>query len=110
MAELENQLKATEATPDSDACLEWHTKIMTQLFAVYFRILKKGTTVDDALWIRIANIQDGSTGPLARPFARITHFFACAALLASLCLFCFRAPLRLFVCSLTYSRAGGKVN
>ena len=56
MAELENQLKATEATPDSDACLEWHTKIMTQLFAVYFRILKKGTTVDDALWFRIAVI------------------------------------------------------
>ena len=42
MTELENQLKATEATPDTDACLEWHTKIMTQLFAIYFRILKKG--------------------------------------------------------------------
>jgi len=42
MTELENQLKATEATPNTDACLEWHTKIMTQLFAIYFRILKKG--------------------------------------------------------------------
>lgn len=42
MAELESQLKATEATTDLDACLDWHTKIMTQLFAIYFRILKKG--------------------------------------------------------------------
>jgi len=42
MSELENQLKATEATPDADACLQFHTKIMTQLFAIYFRILKKG--------------------------------------------------------------------
>jgi len=42
MTELENQLKATEATPNTDACLEWHTKSITQLFAIYFRILKKG--------------------------------------------------------------------
>ena len=37
-----------------------------------------------ALWARIAKNTDWSTGPLARPFARTAHLFACSALLASL--------------------------
>ena len=38
----------------------------------------------DALWSGTAKNQDVSTGPLARPFARTAHSFACSGLLASL--------------------------
>ena len=37
-----------------------------------------------SLWARSTKNTDWSTGPLARPFARTAHSFACSALLASL--------------------------
>ena len=37
-----------------------------------------------AQWARIIKNTDWSTGPLARPFARTAHSFACSALIASL--------------------------
>ena len=39
---------------------------------------------ESALWFRLTKNQDISAGPLARPFARTAHSFACSALLASL--------------------------
>ena len=48
--------------------------------------LRAGTEASEALahWARIIKNPDESTGPLARPFARTAHSFACSGLLASL--------------------------
>ena len=62
---------------------------------------------DNAQWFRTIKNQDVSTKPLARPFA---HSLGPLTDLLSLpCLLRSRASLRSFVCSLTHSRACGKV-
>ena len=58
----------------------------------------------DALWSETNKNRDVNTGPLARPFARTAHSFACFGLLASL------APSAALIRSLARSLTRGKEN
>ena len=63
-----------------------------------------------AQWFNKAKNRDVSTGPLARPFARLLAPLTRS--LAPPCLVCSRAPLHSFICLLahfTHSQALGKV-
>ena len=85
---------------------------ITQTVFVFWVAMRKNIlcTSTNALqripkWFRTARNQDVSTGPLARPFACLL-----TRPLTPHCSFHSRTPLRSFVCSLTHSRARGKVN
>ena len=77
------------------------------LFFLHFHSVISVSLGENAHWGRTAMNGDVNTGPLARPFARLTR------LLALHCSLCLRAPLHFFFCSLAHfahSLARGKVN